>query len=113
MRKMIAAAAGLLLAGPVLTAMSPAEAAQAAPTAGPCSIEAGSVTAGQDLVDKYVRATSPISVNPVDTMAKHPFAGTVALSSEWVWDDDFDDNTALTGAVVTGGVLYDGGLLTQ
>jgi hypothetical protein len=106
---MIAAAAGLLLAAPVLTTISPAA---AAPTATACYIQAGSVTAGNDLVDKYVRATSPISVNPVDTMAKQPF-GTVALSSDWVWDDDFDDNTALTGAVVTGGVLYDGGLLTQ
>ncbi|WP_371402229.1 hypothetical protein OHA10_30540 [Kribbella sp. NBC_00662] len=109
MRKMIAAAAGLLLAAPVLTTISPAA---AAPTATACYIQAGSVTAGNDLVNKYVRATSPISVNPVDTMAKQPF-GTVALSSDWVWDDDFDDNTALTGAVVTGGVLYDGGLLTQ
>ena len=125
MRRMIAAAAGLLLAGPALTTISPAQAAQtaqsaqsaqsaqAAPTATACYVQAGSVTAGKDLVDKYVRATSPISVNPVDTMAKQPFAGTVTLSSEWVWDDDFDDDTALTGAVVTGGVLYDGGLLTR
>ncbi|WP_328999625.1 hypothetical protein OHA18_34945 [Kribbella sp. NBC_00709] len=110
MRRMIAAAAGLLLAGPVLTTMSPAA---AAPAAGACYIQAGSVTAGKDLVDKYVNATSPISVKPVDTMAKQPFAGTVALSSEWVWDDDFGDETSLTGTVVTGGVLYDGGLLTQ
>ncbi|MFI5695254.1 hypothetical protein ACIA58_25605 [Kribbella sp. NPDC051586] len=124
MRKMIAAAAGLLLAGPVLTSIGPASAAPAASTtttattatATACAIGAGSVTAGKDFLEKYVQATSPISVNPIETMAKQPFAGTVALSSEWVWDNDQGDNgedTALYGAVVTGGVLYDGAMLVE
>jgi hypothetical protein len=111
MRRTIVALVGLALAVPVLTSTGTAT---AAPAASPCYVQAGALTAGKDSLDRYVNATSPISVKPVDTMAKQPFGDRqVAMSSEWVWDDDFGDQTSLAGNIVSGGAMYDAGLWTE
>ncbi|MEU4194256.1 hypothetical protein AB0E69_20340 [Kribbella sp. NPDC026611] len=112
MRRTIAAAAGLLLAAPVLTATGTAGAAPAV-TAKACYLQAGAWTTGKDYVDRYVNATAPITVKPTSTMAKNPYgARAVGLSSEWVWDDDFGDETLLTGYIVSGGALFSVGIST-
>ncbi|MER7247424.1 hypothetical protein [Kribbella sp. NPDC000426] len=104
MRKMIAAAAGLLLAGPLLTTMSPA---QAAPAANSCYVQSGGITTGNDSVDRYVNSTSPITVKPVDVMAKNPFGSLpISLSTQWTWDDDFGDEMSLDGHIVSGDAMY-------
>jgi hypothetical protein len=105
MRRTIAAVAGLALAVPVLTS---AGTASAAPTANACYVQSGGLTAGNDTVDRYVNATSPITVKPVDVMAKSPFGGRgIALSTSWTWDDDFGDQTSLSGHVVSGDIMYE------
>jgi hypothetical protein len=105
MRK-TAIAIALLLTAPLLTATTAI--AAGASTATACYVQAGAWTAGKDYLDRYVNSTSPITVKPVSTMAKNPFGAMgVGLSSEWVWDDDFGDETALTGNIVNGGALYD------
>lgn len=104
MRRSIAALAGLVLAVPVLTGTSTATAAPAATT---CYVQSGGLTAGNDTVDRYVNATSPITVKPAEVMAKNPFGGRpISLSTSWTWDDDFGDETSLDGHVVSGDVLY-------
>ena len=120
MRRNLTLVAGLALAVPVLTAVAPAQAqvqaaqGQAQAAANTCYVQSGGLTAGKDTVDRYVNATSPISVKPVETIAQKPFGDrAVSLSSEWVWDDDFGDQTSLTGNIVSGGVLYDVGVWTQ
>jgi hypothetical protein len=104
MRRTIVALVGLALAVPVLTSTGTAT---AAPAASPCYVQSGGLTAGDDTVDRYVNATSPITVKPVDVMAKNPFGGrAISLSTSWTWDDDFGDETSLNGHVVSGGVMY-------
>ncbi|MGW7681488.1 hypothetical protein ACWGID_12155 [Kribbella sp. NPDC054772] len=84
MRRTLAAAAGVLLALPVLTTISPASATPTTQTANACYVQAGALTTGKDSVDRYVNATAPISVKPVSTMAKAPYGDrAVSLSSEW------------------------------
>ncbi|TDW22543.1 hypothetical protein [Kribbella kalugense] len=107
MRHTFAALAGLALAVPALTGIGTAT---AAPAATACYVQSGGLTAGNDTVDRYVNATSPITVKPVDVMAKNPFGGrAISLSTSWTWDDDLGDNgdqTSLDGHVVSGGVMY-------
>ena len=104
MRRMIAVAAGLALAVPVLTSGAPAS---AAPTASTCQVQAGALTTGGDTENRYVVATSPVTASPATVMAKQAFGGrSIALSSQWVWDDDFGDEMSLNGHVVSGGAMY-------
>ncbi|WP_427893307.1 hypothetical protein ACQHIV_10570 [Kribbella sp. GL6] len=104
MRRTTALAAGLALTLPLLTGVGTAT---AKPTANPCYLQSGGLTSDDNTVDRYVNATSPISVKPVDMMAKNPFGGrAISLSSQWTWDDDFGDQTSLDGHVVSGGVMY-------
>ncbi|HET6738653.1 MAG TPA: hypothetical protein VFH76_06955 [Kribbella sp.] len=111
MRRNFTLLAGLALAVPVLTAVTAAHAAPAEATAqaaNTCSIESGGLTAAKNTVDRYVNATSPITVKPVDTMALKPFGDrAISLSTNWVWDDDLDpDQMSYDGHVVSGGVMY-------
>ncbi|MGZ0145825.1 hypothetical protein ACXJJ3_02035 [Kribbella sp. WER1] len=104
MRRITALAAGLALTAPLLTGLGTAT---AAPTATACYVQSGGLTTDNNTVDRYVNATSPISVKPLDVMAKNPFGSrAVSLTSQWTWDDDFGDQTSLDGHVVSGGVMY-------
>jgi hypothetical protein len=101
-------AAGLVTTAALAT---PATAARSAPAAtgaraAACWVEAGASTAARDYLDRVVRSTSPITVEP-DWITRQPYGDLVVrLNSDMVWSRDTAIET-LTGSVVFGAALYD------
>ncbi|GAB2643109.1 hypothetical protein [Kribbella swartbergensis] len=107
LRRTLAATAGLALTAVLTTPATAAPTAPTAPNASACWVEAGASTAGRDYVNRIVRSTSPVTVEPDWNIARQPYGDLIVrLNSDMVWARDTAIET-LTGSVVFGAALYD------